>query len=402
MNYDVIIAGGGPAGSSAAIRLAQAGLHVLLIEQKQLPRPKLCGEFISPECFEHFLKLGVADKMLAAKPAPLTETVFYSRRGNHVTVPSGWFGSHSAMGLSRAEMDNNLLRRAEDVGVDVLENATVTELIEDKCVRGVRVKTAGSDREYRSTLTIDATGRARTLCRKVHQQTEAEKHRRTRPRLVAFKAHFARTEVAPGACEIYSYRRGYGGLSTIENGISNLCFIVAAKDVRRFHSDPEVVLRETVMKNRRASQVLARSTRCSDWLSVSLEKFGLQDASPKEGLLAIGDAAAFIDPFTGSGMLMALQSGELAATLIRTVVHAGDPLDQSQLVQLSQVYRQEYRKTFDFRLRTSWFLRRAAYKPHLAESTIFVCRLSNRFRSWIARATRSGHSEPYSLLSSVK
>ena len=48
--YDVIIAGAGPAGSSAAIRLAAGGLNVLLVEQKKFPRPKLCGEFISPEC----------------------------------------------------------------------------------------------------------------------------------------------------------------------------------------------------------------------------------------------------------------------------------------------------------------------------------------------------------------
>src|SRR4030081_714093 len=92
-DYDVIIAGGGPAGSSAAIHLAMAGARVLLAEQKKFPRAKLCGEFISPECAPHFERLGVADQMLAAHPARVTETVFYSRRQKSISVPSAWFGA---------------------------------------------------------------------------------------------------------------------------------------------------------------------------------------------------------------------------------------------------------------------------------------------------------------------
>ena len=53
-DYDIIIAGGGPAGASAAIHLATRGARVLLAEQKKFPREKLCGEFISPECLPHF------------------------------------------------------------------------------------------------------------------------------------------------------------------------------------------------------------------------------------------------------------------------------------------------------------------------------------------------------------
>ena len=111
--FDVIIAGGGPAGASAAIHLVTRGARVLLLEQKKFPRAKLCGEFISPECTQHFERLGVADQMFAAKPVRLTETVFYSRPGKIVSVPSSWFGANGvALGLSRAEMDERLLRRA--------------------------------------------------------------------------------------------------------------------------------------------------------------------------------------------------------------------------------------------------------------------------------------------------
>src|ERR1700739_122922 len=105
-DYDVIIAGGGPAGASAAIHLSTRGARVLLVEQKKFPRPKLCGEFISPECTRHFERLQVADAMSAAQPSPLLATVFYSRRGRNVRVPSSWFETNAvALGLSRAEMD---------------------------------------------------------------------------------------------------------------------------------------------------------------------------------------------------------------------------------------------------------------------------------------------------------
>ncbi|MGB8507452.1 MAG: FAD-dependent oxidoreductase, partial [Pyrinomonadaceae bacterium] len=144
--YDVVIAGGGPAGASAAIHLAQKGVRVLLAEQKKFPREKLCGEFISPECLEHFARLGVLEEMTCAGGSELAQTIFYTASGRSVSVSSEWFGSgmRGALGLSRAEMDDKLLKRARGVGVEVLEEATVAGLLfEDGRVGGVRLNFAG-------------------------------------------------------------------------------------------------------------------------------------------------------------------------------------------------------------------------------------------------------------------
>lgn len=373
--FDVIIAGAGPAGSSAAIHLARSGLEVLLVEQKKFPRPKLCGEFISPECERHFQKLGVADAMNTSAPSLISETVFYSRRGQHVTVPSSWFGGSAALGLSRAVMDEVLLRRAQACGVSVLEGATINEpIIDHNTVLGVKAKAEGQEREYHAPITIDATGRARILTRRLS-------HKKAQNTQIAFKVHLRNTRVAPNACEIYFYPDGYGGLSSIEGGLSNLCFIISAERLKRHHSDPETVMREAVMRNRRAAYTLERAEAQSEWLSASWERFGRQHPSPATGLLAIGDSAAFIDPFTGSGMLMAFESGELAAEVISR--------HKDNLEAVEAAYAAEYRRKFDSRLRICGLLRRAAFKPRLAGLCIAIVGASTQLKSKIVRATRS-------------
>ena len=390
-SYDVAIAGAGPAGTSAAIELATKGARVLLIEEKKFPRAKLCGEFISPECLSHFIRLGVAEQMTSAGGEAVSETVFYSRMGNSVSVPSDWFKSGSlALGLSRAEMDRQLMERAKTVGVVVLEEAHASRLIREKeAVRGLCVRIGETKQDFLASVTLDATGRTRALARQL-DPPRANRRNNIRP-LVAFKAHLENARPAPGACEIYFYKRGYGGLSRVEGSASNLCFIVAASDVRRYDSDPETIFREVVMKNPRAAYTLADARTLTPWLGVSLESFGRRSIVPCRGLLAVGDAAAFIDPFTGSGMLMALEGGQLAAEVLSRHLLLLDR--DAAFDSLSNDYRTEYSQKFDSRLRVSGLLRRAAFVPHMDEAAILLFGASGRLRRKLARATRhsAGH-----------
>lgn len=390
--YDVLIVGGGPAGASAAIHLARGGAQVLLAEQQHFPRAKLCGEFISPECLEHFARLGVLDRMTHAGGAAITRTEFYARSGRRVSVASEWFGRREsqALGLSRAEMDARLLQRAREAGAEVLEEAQAVGLLldDDQRVRGVRLRVRGTEREIRSLVTLDATGRTRALARRIARSRKhpngAAKARRP---LVAFKAHLENAEGADGACEIYFYKGGYGGLSRVENNLSNLCFIAASADVRACAGDAERVMREIVASNPRAAETLKHARVRSEWLAVALESFGRHPLVPRAGLVTVGDAAAFIDPFTGSGMLMALEGGELAAEMIALFLHAlrgGAPFDE-----LAETYRRCYDARFDARLRLCSYLRRAAFAPRLlTEAATLALGASVAARRALARATR--------------
>jgi len=388
--YDAVIVGGGPAGTSAAIHLAASGASVLLVEQKKFPRAKLCGEFISPECLEHFEQLGVAHQMMDAGGAELTETLFYSRSGKSLNVPSEWFGSGraGALGLSRAEMDLRLMERAREAGVHVLEETQATGLLWEKDrVRGVSLKTNGRALEVDSLVAVDATGRSRALARFLDRKGKSNRMATSRRSpLVAFKAHLEDAGGHEGHCEIYFYRGGYGGLSRVENGLSNLCFIAQSRDVRACGNDAERVMREVLMKNHRAAETLERARAPSGWLAVALEGFGRRSLVPAAGLLAIGDAASFIDPFTGSGMLMALESGELAAQTIAR--HLARLRNEESFDETASDYRALYSQVFGARLRVCALMRRAAFVPRLAETLIFALGTSVPARRYLARSTR--------------
>src|SRR5438270_11608356 len=138
--YDAIIIGGGPAGTSAAITLAGRGVRVLLLEEKRMPRPKLCGEFITPEAFPTLERLGVMAAMLAAGAQRLTQLSLVVASGKRVQTPMAAMSAVAdwAMSLSRARFDQVLFERARAVGADCREGIAVKQcIIEEGRARGV-------------------------------------------------------------------------------------------------------------------------------------------------------------------------------------------------------------------------------------------------------------------------
>ena len=378
----VVIVGAGPAGSSLAIRLAAAGHGVTLVEKERFPREKLCGEFISPECFEHFEELGVREEILSLGGERLTETRFFDAAGRSVTVPTRWFGhGEFALSLSRALMDASLMGRARSAGVTVFEGARATAVKADVGgIRSVTVRTeSGGSRDIYGDLFVDATGRSGVLRRLI------EKKGRTSPKrspLVAFKNHILNSNSDSGACEIYVFPGGYGGLSPVEDGKANLCFIVRANVAKEFIGKTNDHIELLSRLNARAAETLSGTVETGEWLAVPVGEFGRKPLPTASNLVAVGDASAFIDPFTGGGMLMAMETAELLCTCIR---EAG-----ADMAGLREMYAREHAAKFRKRLAASAVLRRAAFMPQLATAAIIAAGLSDRLRERLARATRSG------------
>lgn len=360
------------------------GFPVTLIEREMFPRHKLCGEFISPECFPHFAVLGVLDEMMAGG-SRIAETRFYSAGGASVSVPSDWFGpGNSALGLSRAAMDFRLMNRAQATGVEVIEGASVTGLIFERGeVAGLKIRhRGGMPAEMRGRLFIDATGRASILSKLAAKQGNEKlpESKNGTAKYVGFKAHLSGASPADATCEIYSFRDGYGGLSRIESGMANFCFLIKASAVRELDGDVNNILEEIVFANKRAHRTLRDAVHDAEWLKVTIQSFGKRTQVPAANLFSIGDSAAFIDPFTGSGMLMALESSEVLADCITR--HYGE------LETIARVYREDYARRFNRRLRISSALRRAAFTPRLARGLISAVNVNSRVRQYIARSTR--------------
>src|SRR5437660_8813954 len=147
-------------------------------------------------------------------------------------------------------------------------------------------------------------------------------------------------------------------------------------------------MREVVCQNQRAAFTLKDAKVKAPWLAVSLEGFGRSSVAPLNGVLSIGDAASFIDPFTGSGMLMALESGELAAEIVTCHLPRLDT--RREFENLAKAYRDLYLERFGGRLRLCGAMRRAAFVPGLAEAAVRIVGASDRLRRGLALATRGG------------
>ena len=379
------IVGAGPAGTSLAIRLAEQDFPVVLIEREKFPRHKLCGEFISPECLPHFESLGVLDTMLSRGGDHITETRFYEPGGRHVIVPSKWFGQQGyALSLSRAEMDLRLLARARSVGVEVLEETAVVDVFGSSDeINAVKTRDRnGGTSEVSADLFIDATGRSRILSKLIEKKTRNGqlKRKAAKPILVGFKTHLRNVNLEKGRCEIYFFRGGYGGLSCVENGLANHCFLARAKTVREFNGNTDKLVEEVIFKNKRAALTLKDAVPVREWLAVSIDSFGIKELNPAANLFSVGDSAAFIDPFTGSGMLMAFESSQILADCVAEYGFAFE--------KIAGQYQKQYKLRFTRRLRICSLLRRAAFVPHLAKLAISALRLSESSRQFLVRSTR--------------
>ncbi len=259
----ITIIGGGPAGSAAALSARSQGAAVRLFEKSTFPRHKVCGEFISPGAREVLEDLGVWNAFEECGP-PRISRVALAFGARH----KQWRLSEPGFGMSRFQFDNLLLNQARERGAEVIHG---------------HGEPAGA--------TIVAHGRRESA---------------RGARLFGFKAHFEGP--ADDAVSLYFFKSCYVGVSSVEGGRTNVCGLAPESVLRpnSFEIDPILVRNEPLFARiRPLSRVL-------DWMITGPLVFGQRFDSGAAGEYPVGDALGFIDPFTGSGMLGALITGQMA------------------------------------------------------------------------------------------
>ena len=321
---DVVVVGAGPAGSAAAILLAERGWSVTLLDKAAFPRPKICGEYLSPEAARVMDRLGVLKAVDAAGAQPL--------HGMRITAPDGTvldgtyptsgrrrgYRDH-ALAIRREVFDRILLERARALPVDVRERHRVTGLlVEGGLVRGVKAESAdGAPVEVRSRLVVGADGRASVVA---HALGLVRPHRLQRLALIQ---HVSGIEELGDRGEIYLDPPDYSILNPVAPGIVNLSLVVPLAHAKPFSSRLETFMDARLRQLRHVRARLAGMKPEGPVMAMGPLAYRVAE-SRVGGVLLAGDAAGFYDPFTGEGLYTALRSAELLAEVAHPALSTGD------------------------------------------------------------------------------
>ncbi|WP_250564868.1 NAD(P)/FAD-dependent oxidoreductase [Adonisia turfae] len=372
MIYDVIVVGAGLAGCSAAIQLAQAGWQVLLLEQQRYPAHKLCGEFLSVEVIANFARLGVLEAVQQIGAHPIHRALVTTAAGANFAqdLPG------TALGLSRFQLDSILFRRAAAVGAICCDRTTVRK-IEGNLDTGFSVRTTQGTFQARAVLA--AYGKRSTL------DTQLDRPFTHRPSpWVAFKAHCTGLDL-PGTIELHAFPGGYCGLSAIETGQINLCWIGHRK-ILQDADDPNLpdVLHANPVLHERLSHLSYGHAQKHRLRQISFALKGNFDGD----ICMLGDTAGMITPLCGDGMAMALRTAELATPLVDTFLKR-----ELTAVHFKQQYQTLWRREFQSRLQLGRMLHAGFIQPQLAHISVGLCQMFPTMAAWVIRNTRGATSE---------
>jgi flavin-dependent dehydrogenase len=321
---EVIIVGGGPAGTATALQLAARKMSVTLIDRARFPRDKACSEFMSPAATALLQRLGVLsdlEREPSARPAALRVSAHdgHALTGKFsaaIVAPWRSFG----LALRRDRLDARLLDAAADSGVRVLQGWTVAGLLrEGGSAVGVTARSGnGEMRTFRAPVIIGADGLRSLLAR------AAGKLKRGRRRRVAFVAHLAGVDgCASGQAEMHVSGGGYVGLNPIGGGLVNAAVVVPARHARPARGRADAFLLDSL----RQIPELERRLRHASIVRHTMVTGPFAQRARRvvaDGLALVGDAAEFHDPFTGDGIHMALKGAELLAPVVSAALDSGD------------------------------------------------------------------------------
>lgn len=359
---DLVIIGGGPAGTSAALEACRRGLTVSIWERDRFPRHKVCGEFVSAESLA---ALEEEIDLKALHPAVIRRSEFISPRGKVHGFPL----PHAARGLSRRRLDEALWRAAAARGAEVHEGEGVRS-VEPVTHSGE----ASKHWEIHSANGIRQPSRALAICAGRWWALEGfpgptrDSGARGGEWLGA-KAHFAKLS-ANDAVEMYYFPGGYCGLAPIEDGLYNACCLVH-QGLARDDSAPAIGDFLSWISRISGHSALAERLRPGSQVSKTVATAPVEPArrrSDVQGALMAGDAAGFLDPFTGDGISIALQSGRLIAGCLADAL--GRDSEGEALARAAQVYRRELTAAVGPSYRLAGVLRALVQAPGFLQESV--------------------------------
>ena len=349
-DYDLVVAGGGPAGSAAAWRAATAGARVLVVDKARFPRDKPCGDGLTPRAVASIGALGLENELKKFNRVSKLRVHGAGRTLTFDWPRSDSFPDHGYV-VARTDLDEMLLRHAQDAGAEVREETAVrSPAVEDGVVRGVVVRRDGSDEQLRARVVIAADGASSPVARALGMVMDAK-----RPIGLAVRAHFdARRPVADDeVIESYLELRddaallpGYGwifpmGSSRINVGVGILSTYKGWRDVNTAH------LMEAFMRSLPREWDLPgiAALRESGQLKGWRLPMGLGVRAPwRPGVIACGDAAGVVNPFNGEGISEAVESGVVGAEVALAALGGAGPGDLSEYERrLDQLWGPYYR-----------------------------------------------------------
>jgi geranylgeranyl reductase family protein len=356
-SVDVLIAGAGPAGSALAAALARRGASVLLVEAATHPRPKACAEYASPRIAEELARLGA--------PVGWTDAAVRLRgidmHAGGRSVPIRYADAHGrrdAWGVDRRTFDAMLAGHAVRAGAELRERTRLVGLVIDGSrVRGVtlRDQLTGREEVVSAGWTVGADGTRSSVSRLVGVDRPVRF-----PRRLGLVAHYAGATGLTDHGEMHVGNGYYVGLAPTPGGELNVGMALPMDGhgrSARWRFDDAIAGLPAVARHLEGSSRLTPIRGAAP--------IGHRVSSPAgPGWLLVGDAAGFVDPFSGEGIHRALRSARAASDAI---LSGGD---------VTSFYRAERRRAFAAKVALSWLVQGFLATPPLLEHAIG--RLSER------------------------
>ena len=373
--YDTAIVGGGLAGLALSIQLARLGHSVILFEKEQYPFHKVCGEYISLESWDFLTGLGV--DLDAIKVPIITQLEVSAVNGKLLRhqLPLGGFG------ISRYRLDAELAKLAVAAGVVLKENTKVNDILFDG--KEFTIGTAGQS--YRTKIACGTYGKRSNIDVKWKRAfSTAAKNKLNN--YIGVKYHVS-SNFPADTIALHNFKNGYCGISRIEDGLYNLCYLTTADNLQKSGGDIRVMEKNILCRNPHLKKIFAESEMLfPNPVTISQISFD-KKSQVEEHVLMIGDAAGMITPLCGNGMSMALHGSKLAAAQIHLFLQGSITREK-----MEKRYVFQWQRQFAGRLRTGRRIQRMFGSNWLTNLLISI---GKKFPGIIASLIRKTHGKPF-------